>query len=263
MRYSVKKGVSNKWIEDEYGNQWEYIDKKEYQAKEEADKKIYGDFQTKDSQDAQRQLETADVYGNTVQSIGIYRYSANPGWSKTVVGYIPISVETEKGIQNGYIRIIKTSVLKRSLVCLAVLIAAVAVFLAWYIPNRAPKTPDLDEAAVAYHIEGMVNSDPNQIMLPGLGTIKLTTGQTHVEKVLLNPEGNPCYFQFRLVLRDTGETLYESGLVEPGKAIVAFDINRALEAGSYEAEVQIDTRSLEDAETPLNGGVIAVTLEVT
>lgn len=263
MRYSVKKGVSKKRIKDEYGSQWEYINKKEYQAQEGAEKKIYDDFQKKDSQDAQQQLEAADVYGNTVQSIGIYRYSATPGWSKTVVGYIPISVETEKGKQNGYIRIIKTSVLKRSLVCLAVLIAAIAVFLVWYIPNRAPKTPDLDEAAVAYHIEGMVNSDPNQIVLPGLGTMELATGQTHVEKVLLNPEGNPCYFQFRLVLKDTVETLYESGLVEPSKAIVAFDINRALEAGSYEAEVQIDTRSLEDAETPLNGGVIAVTLEVT
>ena len=262
MRYSVKKGVSKKRIKDEYGSQWEYISKKEYQAQEEGEKKIYGDFRKKDSQDAQRQLEAADKNGNTVQSIGIYRYSANPGWSKTVVGYIPISAETEKGKQNGYIRIIKTSVLKCLLAYLAVLAAAVAVFLAWYIPNRAPDGPDLDESAVAYHIEGVANSDPNQIMLPGLGTIKLTTGQTHVEKVLLNPEGNPCYFQFRLVLKDTGETLYESKMVEPGKAIVEFDINRALEAGSYEAEVRIDTRSLEDAETPLNGGVIAVTLEV-
>lgn len=263
MRYAVKKGVSKKRIEDENGSQWEYIDKKEYRAQEEADKKIYGDFQKKDSQDAQRQLEVTDEHGNTVQSIGIYRYSTNLGWSKTVAGYIPISIETEEGKQNGYIRIIKTSVLKRLLAVLAVLIAAVAVFLAWYISNNAPKTPDLDEAAVAYHIEGLVNSDPSQIMLPGLGTMELTTGQTHVEKVLLNPEGNPCYFRFRLVLKDTGETLYESGLVEPGKAIVNFDINKALEAGSYEAEVRIDTFSLEDVETPLNGGVIAVTLEVT
>ena len=96
MWYSVKKGVSKKRIKDEYGSQWEYISKKEYQAQEEGEKKIYGDFRKKDSQDAQRQLEAADKNGNTVQSIGIYRYSANPGWSKTVVGYIPISAETEK-----------------------------------------------------------------------------------------------------------------------------------------------------------------------
>lgn len=263
MRYAVRKGVSEKRIEDEKGCQWEYIEKSEYQKLGEADKKIYGDFQKKDSQDAQRQLEEIDENGTAVKSIGIYRYSTKLGWTKSVGGYIPITVQTEEGKQNGYIRIIKTSALKPLLVALTVLLAAVAVFLAWYIPNSMPKTPGLDEAAVAYHIEGLSNNDPSQIMLPGLGTMQLTAGQTHVEKVLLNPEGNPCYFRFRLVRKDTGETLYESGLVEPGKAIVNFDINRPLEAGSYQTEMHIETSSLEDAQESLNNGVVAVTLEVT
>lgn len=263
MRYTARTGVNGKQITDEKGNIWEYIEKKEYQKLEEAEKKIYGDFKVKDSQDAQRQLEQSEENGNAAKSIGIYRYSTNLGWTQSVAGYIPISVETEQGEQKGYIRVIKTSVLKPLLVALAVLLAAVAVFLAWYIPNSMPKTPGLDEAAVAYHIEGLSNNDPSQIMLPGLGTMQLTAGQTHVEKVLLNPEGNPCYFRFRLVRKDTGETLYESGLVEPGKAIVNFDINRPLEAGSYQTEMHIETSSLEDAQESLNNGVVAVTLEVT
>ena len=263
MRYEVKKGVSEKRIEDEKGCQWEYIEKSEYQKLGEEEQKIYGDFQKKDSRDAQRQLEETDENGTIVQSIGIYRYSTNLGWTKSVGGYIPIKVLTEEGEQNGYIRIIKPSVLKPLLAALAVLLAAAAVFLAWFIPNMGSKVLGLDEAAVAYHIEGLVNNDPSQIMLPGLGNMQLTAGQTHVEKVLLNPEGNPCYFRFQLVLKDTGETLYESGLVEPGKAIVNFDINRPLEAGTYQAEMHINTSSLEDVETPLNNGVVAVTLEVT
>ena len=207
MQYQLNQEFkTEKTIQDEKGNLWGYITKKEYQALGEEQKKIYGDFKAKDSQDAQRQLVNANADGG-VNSIGLYRYSTNLGWTQAAAGYIPIRVQTEEGVSTGFVRVIKTSVLKPLLAALAVLLAAVAVFLAWYIPNMANKVPGLDQAAVAYHIEGLVNQDPSQIMIPGLGNMQMTAGQTHVEKVLLNPEGNPCYFQFKLVLKDTGETL--------------------------------------------------------
>ena len=34
---------------------------------------------------------------------------------------------------------------------------------------------------------------------------------------LMNPEGNPCYFTFEIVLNDTDETIYTSKMVEPKK----------------------------------------------
>ncbi len=262
MQYALRKGVGSKRLKDEKGGQWEYISRKEYRALKDAEKKIYGDFKKKDSQDAQRQLTDLDDSGVVLHAVGVYRYDTSLSWSKSITGYIPITVQTAAGEQPGYLRIVKTSVLRILLTALIVLGIAAAIFLAWYIQSRKPDHPDLDEAAMAYHVEGVVNQDPNQIMLPGLSTMKLEPGQTHLENVLHNPEGNPCYFRFKLVLIDTGETLYESGLVEPGKAIIGFDINRPLEAGSYDGEVQISTTSLDDGETSLNNGVVAVKLEV-
>jgi len=63
---------------------------------------------------------------------------------------------------------------------------------------------------------------------------------------LLNPEGNPCYFTFELVLTDTDEVLYISMQVEPGQMITNITLNRALPAGRYNAELRITTASLQD-----------------
>ena len=67
-----------------------------------------------------------------------------------------------------------------------------------------------------------------------------------------NPEGNPCYFKFQLVLKDTGEVLWTSKDVPPGQAITKMDISRPLEAGSYNAILRITTKSL-DTYAPMNG----------
>lgn len=261
MRYTARKGEGQKRIKDSKGREWEYISKKEYQGLEDEEKRIYGDFRKKDSMDAQYQLLNTDENG-AEYSIGIYRYRTSLGYTQAVGGYIPVTVQTDKGEQRGYVRILKASILKPLLIVLTVL-AAVAIFLVWYTMNSGEEVPGLDEAAVAYHIEGLSNEDPSRIMIPGMGTIHLAPGETQVDHVLLNPEGNPCYFQFRLVLTDTGETLYESGLVEPGKAILDFNLDRGLETGTYQAEVQISTFSVDDVETQLNNGVVAVTLEVS
>ena len=47
----------------------------------------------------------------------------------------------------------------------------------------------------------------------------------------MNPEGNPCYFTFTLVLKDTDETIYQSKMVEPGKAITQITLSKELSAG--------------------------------
>lgn len=61
-----------------------------------------------------------------------------------------------------------------------------------------------------------------------------------------NPEGNPCYFTFEIVLTETAETIYTSKMVEPGKAITEVELTRALEPGEYLAVLKITTASLED-----------------
>ena len=99
------------------------------------------------------------------------------------------------------------------------------------------------------------------IKIPGYPSITLPKDQKTVNVALLNPEGNPCYFTFELVLKDTGETLYQSKLVPPGKAITEITMSRALSAGEYNATIKITTTSLEDG-SAMNGANVETVLIV-
>ena len=99
------------------------------------------------------------------------------------------------------------------------------------------------------------------IKIPGYPSITLPKDQKTVNVALVNPEGNPCYFTFTLVLKDTGETLYQSKLVPPGKAITEITMSKALPAGEYPATIQITTTSLEDG-SAMNGANVETVLIV-
>ena len=76
---------------------------------------------------------------------------------------------------------------------------------------------------------------------------------------LMNPEGNPCYFTFEIVLSDAGESIYKSAMVEPGKAISNVKLNHSLSAGEYKATIKISTSSLTDG-TAMNGANVETTI---
>ena len=99
------------------------------------------------------------------------------------------------------------------------------------------------------------------IKIPGYPSITLPKDQKTVNVALLNPEGNPCYFTFEIVLKDTGESLYKSKLVPPGKAITEITMSKALSAGQYEATIKITTTSLEDG-SAMNGANVETVLIV-
>ncbi len=99
------------------------------------------------------------------------------------------------------------------------------------------------------------------IQIPGYGTIPIPAGEETVNLVLLNPEGNPCYFTFALVLKDTEEVLYESALVPPGKAITEVTLNRTFDPGEYPLDICISTTSLADG-SAMNGANIETVLVV-
>ena len=99
------------------------------------------------------------------------------------------------------------------------------------------------------------------IKIPGYPSITLPKNQQTVNVAFLNPEGNPCYFTFELVLKDTGESLYKSKLVPPGKAITEITMSRALAAGEYNATIKITTTSLEDG-SAMNGANVETVLIV-
>lgn len=97
------------------------------------------------------------------------------------------------------------------------------------------------------------------IKIPGYPSITIAKDTQDVRMALLNPEGNPCYFKFVIVLKDTDEVIFESKYVEPGKAISSVHLNRPLEAGEYKATIKITTVSL-DGKTPLNGANVETKL---
>ncbi len=84
------------------------------------------------------------------------------------------------------------------------------------------------------------------IRIPSFSSFTIPKNEETVSITLMNPADNPCYFTFYIVLQDTGEVLYTSGLVPPGQAITSVTLNRTLKAGEYNAIIQIAATSLED-----------------
>lgn len=101
------------------------------------------------------------------------------------------------------------------------------------------------------------------VQIPGYGEITAAAGSESLKMSLVNPKDNPCYFQFTLTVEKDGEekTLYESGLVEPGKAVQEFDLEY-LPPGDYDMLIKINTYSLEDGTTRMNGAEVMTTLHV-
>lgn len=155
-------------------------------------------------------------------------------------------------------------------VAAAVVVVAVAVLLGLQQrPAQAESsfTPDLQQGTSAWSGDTLPDKTPESsgeavgIKIPGYPSISLPANQQDVEVALLNPEGNPCYFTFELVLTDTDEVLYTSKLVEPGQMITNITLNRALPAGQYNAELRITTASLQDG-SAMNGANVVTVLDV-
>ena len=158
-------------------------------------------------------------------------------------------------------------------VFLLLIASAITVALNWntWFGAAPPADPsqnvnfDIDENAGDWN--GQTLPDKTQgapavgIKIPGYPSITLPKDQETVNVALLNPEGNPCYFTFELVLKDTGETLYRSKLVPPGQAITQITMSRALAAGEYDATIKITTTSLEDG-SAMNGANVETVLIV-
>jgi hypothetical protein len=126
-------------------------------------------------------------------------------------------------------------------------------------PDSRPASGDVDEEN-----QGRIQS--GKISIPGYGEITLVADSTDARIQLLNPSGNPCYFQFTIGLlanndNEMSEVLYTSKYVEPGSEIRQQTLARGLPAGNYDALIKIQTLSIE-TKTPMNSANIRVALNV-
>ena len=161
------------------------------------------------------------------------------------------------------------------IVLLLLIVGVVTLALNWnhWFGDAQPTGPsssqtgdlDIDENAGYWNGQTLPekNTQPPAvgIKIPGYPSITLPKNQKTVNVALLNPEGNPCYFTFEIVLKDTGESLYKSKLVPPGKAITEITMSKALSVGQYEATIKITTTSLEDG-SAMNGANVETVLVV-
>lgn len=243
-----------KTYKDNENNIWKFIESKEFKKRDKTQQIILGDFKGVNSNNPERVLVNGDI------KIGVYEYRNEKKWNEKVIGYIPVIEENTQ--TQGFIRILRKDSLKPIITALFLIFVLIALFIAGFLLAERQKVPGLDKTAVAYEVNTLVNKDPDQISIPGLKTINATEGETHVKQVLANPNGNPCYFKFRIFLKETDELLYESGLVEPGKAVMEFDMQRTFDFGKYPIQIRISTLDIKDGKTALNGGVIEGELNV-
>jgi flagellar basal body-associated protein FliL len=152
-----------------------------------------------------------------------------------------------------------------AIVIICIVVIAAGTLLALYL-NRDKETgkllPDLETGAEDW--EGARKPEPEKapeegIRIPGFKSITIEANTTEVSVNLHNPEENKCYFVIRLVLSDTGETLYESKMIEPGKGLYSITLSRPMEPGTYSAQLQYEPYDMETL-ARLNGAVINLDL---
>ncbi len=157
------------------------------------------------------------------------------------------------------------------LIVLVILLVGAGVFVGlnwnhWFgedTPQRGGLTTDEnaeDWTGERDVYEGEKNTDT--IDIPGYGSITLKADSEEQSVNLYNPEQNTCYFRMSLLLSD-GTQLWQSDLIEPGKGIYDITLEQTLDAGTYEdAVLKYECFAMDDAQTPLNGSEIKLTLNV-
>jgi len=107
-----------------------------------------------------------------------------------------------------------------------------------------------------------VDENRRSVAVPGVGYLNATAGETLVPVNFFNPEGNPCYFRYEIVLADTGESLWKSEeLLPPGMKISQIELAKPLDAGNYAAVLKVIPLSL-DQQQELNSSEIGFELRV-
>ena len=104
-------------------------------------------------------------------------------------------------------------------------------------------------------LAGTGESGMGSTKIPGYATLYFPAGSKRVNLTLPNDPSNECYFEYTLEI--DGETLYTSGLIEPGKAVKELELSRALESGEYTLTIHIQPYSLSEKAPQVSANVNA------
>ncbi|MCH1981079.1 hypothetical protein MCG98_00630 [Ruminococcus sp. OA3] len=118
-----------------------------------------------------------------------------------------------------------------------------------------------DASAWTQNLEDRSEGEPG-IKIPGYGELTISENAESFSMSLVNPENNPCYFKYTLEVAGTSDVLYESDLIEPGKAVTRFEVANLPDAGDYDLHINISTYSMDDEMTSMNGAQVKTVLHV-
>ncbi|SFL61291.1 hypothetical protein [Lactococcus garvieae] len=149
---------------------------------------------------------------------------------------------------------------------LLLLISFLAVLLFFILKpsdNKASNQFREDSSAVGYQSKLKKPQDftKEQIALPGFSKIYVKEGEEKTNYALSNPSFNEVYFKYKVIFKNTNETLLETEAIAPGKAIIGFPLPKDLQEGEYPVIIKISTYD-QETKTRLNGGESTVPLIV-
>ena len=138
-------------------------------------------------------------------------------------------------------------------VVLVVLIIISVLFL--LINRNSTDTTPVKENNVGNLSNKEVIEEVKEILLPGFDVLDVS----NPGKLLCNMNEN-FYLQFRIILTDTEEVIYSSGLVGYDSYINSIELSRDLEKGMYEAMVFIQPYDM--AMNKTNSALIRIKLKI-
>ena len=208
------------------------------------------------------------IYGEIGTKKNIEGAEALERWKKRGISdeipVYPVNTYGKLYSKAGYVRykdgsylLVRKSRLSKILagvLALAAIVALIVIGILWFLNQ-----PKMEGGAKPYDytIEKPENWDPTKILVPAYPDWNMKAGTDVVYAALYNPEENPCYFRFTVILEESKETLYQSGLVEPGSAVTEIPLPRQMEEGTYPVVVKIDSYSLKDHKERLNGAEVS------
>lgn len=135
-----------------------------------------------------------------------------------------------------------------------VIAVLVVVLLMLFIPRNNSATPDMEYNTNSLN-EPEETEEIQNIILPGFDYLDVN----NPGRMLCNMNEN-FYLQFNIILKDTEEVIYSSGLVEYNSYINNITLIKEIEEGEYEALVFIQPYDLEGNKT--NSALLEIKLKV-
>ena len=164
---------------------------------------------------------------------------------------------------------------KASVIAAVVLLLAAGCAVWLYGPKRtaereAEQTPS-PAPTISLVIDPNIGNSPTPppvepgVAIPGWGGIKLPSGTTEADVSLYNPKENEgwYYLTFQLKLKETGETLFQTGLIPPGMYCTKVNLLREIEPGVYKGTMHVQPYYMREPPSPTNNADFDITILVT